>query len=71
MLFNLLIAAFGGTILGVVCAFLLELTNRRIRSTEDIVQMLDLPVLASISSSRRPRRLSGSRHLALGYESAA
>jgi polysaccharide biosynthesis transport protein len=71
MLFNLLIAAFGGTLLGVACAFLLELTNRRIRSKEDMMQMLDLPVLASISSSRRPRSLLGSRHLALGYEGAA
>jgi polysaccharide biosynthesis transport protein len=68
---NLLIAAFAGTLLGVACAFLLELTNRRVRSTEDMVQMLELPVLASISSSRSPHRLSNSRRLALGYESAA
>lgn len=70
MSLNLLIAAFGGTLLGVACAFLLELTNRRIRSTEDMVQMLDLPVLASISSSKSLRRISGPRRLALGNESA-
>jgi len=66
LLVNLLIAAFGGTLLGVACALLLELTNRRVRSAEDLVQMLDLPVLASISSSMGPARLSGPRRLALG-----
>ena len=45
---------------------LLELANRRVRSAEDLVQMLDLPVLASISSSRGNARLSGPRRLALG-----
>lgn len=71
MLFNLLIAAFGGTLLGLGYAFALELTNRRVRSTEDLVQMLDLPVLASISSSKTIRSLPGSHHLALGNGSAA
>lgn len=71
LLFNLLIAAFGGTLLGVACALLLELANRRVRSTEDLVQMLDLPVLASISSSGRSRRLPGSGRLALDNGSTA
>ena len=71
MLLNLLIAAFGGTLLGLGCAFVLELANRRVRSTEDLVQMLDLPVLASISSSRGMRNLPDSRHLALGNGSPA
>lgn len=71
MLFNLLIAAFGGTLLGVALAFLLELTNRRVRSTEDLVQMLDLPVLASISAGGGARRLPGSRPLTLGNGSPA
>ena len=66
LLINLLVAAFGGTLLGIACALLLELTNRRVRSAEDLVQMLDLPVLASISSSTGPARLSGPRRLALG-----
>ncbi|AYQ30197.1 MULTISPECIES: chain length determinant protein EpsF [unclassified Polaromonas] len=66
MLVNLLIAAFGGTLLGVACALLLELANRRVRSAEDLVQMLGLPVLASISSSAGVARLSGPRRLALG-----
>jgi polysaccharide biosynthesis transport protein len=67
LLVNLLIAAFGGTLLGVACALLLELSNRRVRSAEDLSQMLDLPVLASISSSRTPGQLPGApRRLALG-----
>lgn len=66
LLVNLLIAAFGGTLLGVACALMLELANRRVRSAEDLVQMLDLPVLASISSSAGSARLSGPRRLALG-----
>ena len=66
LLVNLLIAAFGGTLLGVAFALLLELLNRRVRSTEDLVQMLDLPVLASIASSSAPGRLSGPQRLNLG-----
>lgn len=72
LLINLLIAAFGGTLLGVAVALLLELSNRRVRSAEDLIQMLDLPVLASISSSRMPGLLPGSpRRLALGNGNSA
>jgi polysaccharide biosynthesis transport protein len=72
LLVNLLIAAFGGTLLGVAFTLLLELSNRRVRSAEDLVQMLDLPVLASISSSRTIDQLPGSpRRLALGNGNAA
>lgn len=67
LLVNLLIAAFGGTLLGIACALLLELTNRRVRSAEDLVQMLGLPVLASISSGTGGGRLNGPRRLALGH----
>jgi polysaccharide biosynthesis transport protein len=67
LLLNMLIAAFAGTLLGVALAVLLEFANRRVRSSEDLVNMLDLPVLASITSSGGGyARLSGSRQLALG-----
>lgn len=56
---NLLIAAFVGTLLGVGYAMVLELMNRRVRSSEDLMQMLDLPVLASISSNGGKRRMMG------------
>jgi succinoglycan biosynthesis transport protein ExoP len=71
-LMNLLIAAFTGTLLGIACVLLLELANRRVRSSEDLTHMLDLPVLGHISraplalsGSGRPR-LSGPGRLALG-----
>ncbi|MDB5890313.1 MAG: epsF [Polaromonas sp.] len=63
---NLLIAAFAGTLLGIACALLFELTNRRVRSVEDLVHVLDLPVLASISSGNALRRSSGPDLLTLG-----
>ena len=69
---NLLIAAFLGTLLGVGYAMVLELMNRRIRSSEDLMQMLDLPVLASISSNGGKRRTTGGPgHLALPNGSPA
>ncbi|MES2978498.1 MAG: chain length determinant protein EpsF [Pseudomonadota bacterium] len=65
---NLLIAAFGGTLLGIACALLLELTHRRVRSAEDLVQILDLPVLGRLSStsSGGQGRLPPPGRLALG-----
>lgn len=67
LLVNLLIAAFAGTLLGVACALLLELGNRRVRSSEDLTQILDLPVLASIGSGRVQRELPNyPRRLAIG-----
>ena len=69
---NLIIAAFAGTLLGIGFAMMLELMNRRVRSTEDLMQMLDLPVLASISSSGLKRRMMGGPgHLALPNGSPA
>ena len=69
---NLLIAAFVGTLLGVGYAMVLELMNRRIRSSEDLMQMLDVPVLASISSNGGKRRMTGGPgHLALPNGSPA
>lgn len=53
---NVLIAIFLGTLLGMGVALMLEWGNRRIRSSEDLITAVDLPVLAVISS-RRPRSL--------------
>ena len=72
MLLNLLVASFAGTLLGIGLALVLELTNRLIRSRDDLVQMLDLPVLASISSSGSRRRIMNNpRRLALPNGSPA
>jgi succinoglycan biosynthesis transport protein ExoP len=51
VLLNILISIFLGTLLGVGLALALELMNRRIRSVEDLVEALELPVLGSISSA--------------------
>lgn len=69
---NLLVAAFAGTLLGIGLALLLELMNRRVRSAEDMVQVLDLPVLARLSGASQderdvPELLSGPPPLALGH----
>jgi chain length determinant protein EpsF len=50
VLINLLVAAFIGTLLGVAMALILEFRNRRVRSEEDLVEIVDLPVLATLSS---------------------
>lgn len=59
---NLVLAMFLGTLLGIGAALMLELTNRRVRSSEDLQQVLGLPVLAELSASRsglfNRRRLS-------------
>jgi len=43
---NILVSIFLGLLFGVGTALALELTNRRIRSPEDLSEALDLPVLA-------------------------
>ena len=51
ILLNVLIAIFTGTLLGVGIALSLELVNRRVLSTQDIVEAVGLPVLAVIPSA--------------------
>jgi hypothetical protein len=67
-----MVAAFAGVLLGIAGVLMLELSNRRVRSTEDITHMLDLPVLGRIRKAPmvligggRPR-LTGPGRLALG-----
>jgi len=72
ILLSLLVASFAGTLFGIGLALVLELMNRRVRSSQDLVQMLDLPVLASISSSGDQRLMTNSsRRLALPNGSPA
>ncbi|PKO34840.1 MAG: chain length determinant protein EpsF [Betaproteobacteria bacterium HGW-Betaproteobacteria-7] len=54
---NILLAVFVGTLLGVGAALALELLQRRVRSSDDLVQALDLPVLAVLEPESRPRPL--------------
>jgi capsular polysaccharide biosynthesis protein len=48
---NTMISIFIGTLLSVGIALMLELINRRVYSAEDLLEALDLPVLASIPST--------------------
>lgn len=48
---NLLVSIFLGTLLGVGLALMLELKDRKVRSTQDLSDVLDLPVLGSIGSA--------------------
>jgi len=52
---NMLMAVIAGILLGSGAAFLLEMLDRRIRSADDLVDMLQLPVLAVIEQPRQPR----------------
>ncbi|SFH17709.1 chain length determinant protein EpsF [Nitrosospira sp. Nsp14] len=58
ILLNMLISLFLGPLLGVGIALMLELLNRRVRSVEDLIEVIELPVLATISSAGRtaPRK---------------
>lgn len=47
---NTLISVFLGTILGIGLALALELNSRKVRSTQDLVEMINVPVLGTISS---------------------
>ena len=49
VLLNILVSIFLGTLLGVGLALMLELINRRVRSTDDLAEALDIPVLGSIA----------------------
>jgi uncharacterized protein involved in exopolysaccharide biosynthesis len=46
-----------GLFLGLGAAFGLEMLDRRIRTVEDLAEVLQLPVLGEISRARQPRRL--------------
>ena len=51
VLLNTLVSIFLGGILAVGLSLVLELMNRRVRSTDDLVEALELPVLGTISSA--------------------
>jgi len=60
IMLNVLVSIFLGILLGVGLALMLELANRRVRSTEDLVTALDVPLLGAIGSTTTMlKRLSG------------
>jgi capsular polysaccharide biosynthesis protein len=54
---NVLVSIFLGTLLGVGAALMLELGNRRVRSADDLTEVINLPLLASIASTLPPPTL--------------
>jgi len=51
LLLNTLVAIILGTLLGLTAALVMELTHRRIRSVEDMLEALDIPSLGSVASA--------------------
>lgn len=59
VLLNTLLAVFLGTLLGVGLALLAEMIDRRVRSAEDLVSSLEIPVLGELSKrAKKYRRLN-------------
>jgi protein tyrosine kinase modulator len=52
---NIVLSLLLGTFLGVGVALLLEMTNQRLRTEEDVARLLALPLLASVPFARLPR----------------
>jgi polysaccharide biosynthesis transport protein len=59
VLLNTLISIFLGAMLGVGLALMLELANRKVRSADDLIDVLDLPVLGNIASAGRMLKRAG------------
>lgn len=49
---NMLLSIFVGTLLGIGFALMAEIANRRVRSPEDLLESIDLPILACIVSTK-------------------
>lgn len=63
LILNTALAVFLGALLGLGAAFLRELSDRRIRSIDDLKALISLPVLAEIGKARPARRGSFRRNL--------
>ncbi|EYC51961.1 chain-length determining protein [Hylemonella gracilis str. Niagara R] len=63
LLINTIVSIFLGILLGVAVALMLELANRRVRTTDDLLELLKMPLLGSVSaaSGRLPYTPTGAR----------
>ena len=59
VLVNLLVSIFLGALLGVGLALVLELFSRRVRSSEDLADLPNLPLLGQLNSAKRAIKLAG------------
>lgn len=55
VLLNTILAIFLGGLLGIGLAFLMEMLDRRVRSAEDLVAGLDIPVLGELGKRKEKR----------------
>jgi capsular polysaccharide biosynthesis protein len=55
VLLNTILAIFLGGLLGIGLAFLMEMIDRRVRSSEDLATALDIPVLGEIAKFKKSR----------------
>jgi capsular polysaccharide biosynthesis protein len=58
----MLVALVLGIALGCGVAIGLEMLDRRVRSVDDVMEMLQLPVLGAIPYVKASRRLADARH---------
>ncbi|MBX3606136.1 MAG: chain length determinant protein EpsF [Piscinibacter sp.] len=65
LLLNSVLGVFVGALLGIASALLRELVDRRVRSAQDLVQALDLPVLGVMLRPARGPLLARRQRLAL------
>ncbi len=59
VLANTLISIFLGTLLGLGLGLVVEMLNRRVRSTSDLADVMQIPVLGSVEWKERPPRRFG------------
>jgi uncharacterized protein involved in exopolysaccharide biosynthesis len=58
VMLNIIVSVFVGALLGIGLALMLELRNRRVRSTEDMADALDIPLLGKVRSASSMLKLA-------------
>ncbi len=61
VLLNILVSVFLGTLAGIALALARELSNRKVRSIEDLVDALGIPLLGVVSSATGMMKTMGSK----------
>lgn len=65
ILLNTILSVFLGSLLGIGLAFLMEMIDRRVRSSEDLITALEIPVLGEIAKFKKSRGWSLFRRQAI------
>ena len=63
VLYNSLMGVFAGAFLALLAALVLEMLDRRVRTPDDVVSMVGLPVLGSLPKPGTKRYVAGNRPL--------